>query len=114
MFGSSGASKIGLGSLYPPKMMSKRNFEARNEFSTSKKHNLDTKIMFLSCLESEIRQKPVSGSLPGVPVAPLDPYGFGMMSIVYFDVFNGFLVSKNLNNKNKFAQIQPLMTEICP
>ena len=56
----------------------------------------------------------VSGLLPGVPMAPLGPYGLGTMSIVYFDVFNGFLMSKNRNNKKKFAQIQPLMTEICP
>ena len=35
-------------------MVSKSNFKARNEFSTSKKHYLDTKIMFLSFLEANI------------------------------------------------------------
>ena len=32
--------------------------------------------------------------ITGGPGGPLGPYGLGMMSIVYFDVFNGFLVSK--------------------
>ena len=33
----SGTSKISCGLLNTPRMMSKSNFEARNEFSTSKK-----------------------------------------------------------------------------
>ena len=50
-------------------MMSKCNFEARNEFSTSKKHYLDTKNMFLSCLEAEIWLYPVLG--PAGPIRAL-------------------------------------------
>ena len=42
--------------------------------------------------------------ITGGPGGPLGPYGLGMMSIVYFDVFNGFLVSKNLNNKKSLLK----------
>ena len=60
-FGFTGVPKIGPDSLNTPRMVSKDNFEARNEFSTSEKHYLDTKIVFLPCLELKLWPKPFSG-----------------------------------------------------
>ena len=55
-----GTSKISHRLLKTPRMLSECNFEARNEFSNSKKHNVDTKLIFLSCLRAVIRQRPES------------------------------------------------------